>query len=861
MTHTRRSLLVGFSLFGLMADAHARSVIRPENANVTPPASSVLAVSVGALTASGVVIQQLPAGTAFVPGTGPADYFAIDARGTLSVSKAGDSANLGSGTYDLPVQGGGTYYSAIRVTVEADTFDVDTDAAFTAAEAATASSLTTDWTIALPPGVWLGARAFTRKYDGTLDNPNFGIGAANLIARTRTLDRNAKATARGGSLTVKSRGDRTSGFAAANRATGAFGPLVLERIDHRLVPNVDAYNAKFTNVATPFIWTPTVDAQGAVTGVASVQQVGVGYLASPHERRAYVSKKVGNTPVTISQGSPAVIGWTQHGLAANTAVTFNSAGQIPDVKSTLPAGIRASVNYYVKTVLDANAFTISATVGGAAIATTSAGSGTFLASAGIGFEGWFDVDDDGRLTTESPLTIVTAGSGHTPATAFSHYPLSETTQRALCQSNNLASRATQFQVLADSSGNVGDIAFNGCGFGTGSSGASDVRVLTGAFIRNANRAYFHDCVVNGYFVAFDIGFANDCEIARTFAVRGSNDFIDEYPAVASSNLSASQIANGSRVRIYGNGVTRMLDIHEHSNEHADFHQVAAPNDIPKVRDFCVVGNYLWGAASIRSFSNQGEMNSLMGDLDQRQYIAGNFMLFNTPNGAQLANARSVATAQYAFNTLIRFMSESIDDRGYANGFNGSVEPWVRYRGAYSAALAYALGQVVLYNGGYYQVSASAGAPAGNRPDTAGSTVWVAWSGFEMDISGNILGAIWEHATLGGTIRAADPATPDGFITAQNGSAAYSGVPFRYRAQNNAYVNAYTPNGGSGTSYPEVFSGGTAFFETFDPQTGFNGYGHKVRQSALAEMIADIDAAFTPKPGTIAAGRGHTALPA
>ena len=115
--------------------------------------------------------------------------------------------------------------------------------------------------------------------------------------------------------------------------------------------------------------------------------------------------------------------------------------------------------------------------------------------------------------------------------------------------------------------------------------------------------------------------------------------------------------------------------------------------------------------------------------------------------------------------------------------------------------------------------------------------------------------------LGGTIRAADPTTPDGFITAQNGSAAYSGVAVRDRAQNNAYVNAYTPNGGSGTSYPEVFSGGTAFFETFDPQTGFNGYGHKVRQSALAEMIADIDAAFTPKPGTIAAGRGHTALPA
>jgi len=73
--------------------------------------------------------------------------------------------------------------------------------------------------------------------------------------------------------------------------------------------------------------------------------------------------------VTISNATPGVVTWTGHGLAANTAVVFTTTG-------ALPAGLTAGTTYYVKTVLTADTFTVSATAGGAAIDTTDAGSGT-----------------------------------------------------------------------------------------------------------------------------------------------------------------------------------------------------------------------------------------------------------------------------------------------------------------------------------------------------------------------------------------------------------------------------------------------------------------------------------------------------
>jgi hypothetical protein len=86
---------------------------------------------------------------------------------------------------------------------------------------------------------------------------------------------------------------------------------------------------------------------------------------------------VRSATVTISNAAPGVVTWTAHNLKTNDPVYFTTTGG-------LPAGLTASsgasfTTYYVKTVLGANTFTVSATPGGAVINTSSSGSGTHTA--------------------------------------------------------------------------------------------------------------------------------------------------------------------------------------------------------------------------------------------------------------------------------------------------------------------------------------------------------------------------------------------------------------------------------------------------------------------------------------------------
>ena len=79
--------------------------------------------------------------------------------------------------------------------------------------------------------------------------------------------------------------------------------------------------------------------------------------------------------VTISVGTPGVVSWTGHGLRAGQPVVFRTTG-------ALPTGLTAGTVYYASaTGLTTNAFSVSATVGGAAIATTAAGTGTHTVTA------------------------------------------------------------------------------------------------------------------------------------------------------------------------------------------------------------------------------------------------------------------------------------------------------------------------------------------------------------------------------------------------------------------------------------------------------------------------------------------------
>lgn len=63
-----------------------------------------------------------------------------------------------------------------------------------------------------------------------------------------------------------------------------------------------------------------------------------------------------------------LVGVTSHGFAVNDVVSF------PTVVTT--TGLTVNTRYYVKTVPDANSFTVSDTVGGSTVALTTNGSGT-----------------------------------------------------------------------------------------------------------------------------------------------------------------------------------------------------------------------------------------------------------------------------------------------------------------------------------------------------------------------------------------------------------------------------------------------------------------------------------------------------
>ena len=79
--------------------------------------------------------------------------------------------------------------------------------------------------------------------------------------------------------------------------------------------------------------------------------------------------------VTISNASPAVVTWNNHGLSAGASVVFSTTG-------TLPTGLTAGTTYYVVAAgLTANSFSVSASPGGAAVNTTGAGTGTHTATA------------------------------------------------------------------------------------------------------------------------------------------------------------------------------------------------------------------------------------------------------------------------------------------------------------------------------------------------------------------------------------------------------------------------------------------------------------------------------------------------
>lgn len=85
--------------------------------------------------------------------------------------------------------------------------------------------------------------------------------------------------------------------------------------------------------------------------------------------------------ITITNASPGVITWPLHGLFIGQPIQMTTTG-------ALPTGFTSGTVYYVQSTPTVNTFTLSATHGGAAINTSSAGSGVHAGfcdvAAGIG---------------------------------------------------------------------------------------------------------------------------------------------------------------------------------------------------------------------------------------------------------------------------------------------------------------------------------------------------------------------------------------------------------------------------------------------------------------------------------------------
>ncbi len=83
------------------------------------------------------------------------------------------------------------------------------------------------------------------------------------------------------------------------------------------------------------------------------------------------TEQTAGTTVTISNASPGVISWTEHGLPNGSSLKLSTTG-------ALPTGLTVGTTYYVVGAA-ANTFNLAATLGGTAINTSSAGSGVHTA--------------------------------------------------------------------------------------------------------------------------------------------------------------------------------------------------------------------------------------------------------------------------------------------------------------------------------------------------------------------------------------------------------------------------------------------------------------------------------------------------
>lgn len=129
---------------------------------------------------------------------------------------------------------------------------------------------------------------------------------------------------------------------------------------------------KFYYVSSAWLPDPADPAGRLIIGLSNVTPAGC-ILADGTAQSRTISlllfqALVRSATITVTIASPGVVTWTAHALRVNDPVIFTTTG-------ALPTGITAGTTYYVRTVVNANSFQISASAGGSVINTSGSQSG------------------------------------------------------------------------------------------------------------------------------------------------------------------------------------------------------------------------------------------------------------------------------------------------------------------------------------------------------------------------------------------------------------------------------------------------------------------------------------------------------
>lgn len=191
----------------------------------------------------------------------------------------------------------------------------------------------------------------------TLTTPNLNVATATTVNKWTFTAPTTSATLTAGADNVVYTGPAASKTLAANDLSNVTLSQDCTN-SNAVITCAKTNNVAFTAYATAAI--------GQLPGTATNDNANAGNDGEFVNADANAA----SATVTISNASPAVITWTGHGLKAGATVNFTTTG-------ALPTGLSVGTNYWVIAAgLTANTFEVSTSPFGAAVNTSSAGSGT-----------------------------------------------------------------------------------------------------------------------------------------------------------------------------------------------------------------------------------------------------------------------------------------------------------------------------------------------------------------------------------------------------------------------------------------------------------------------------------------------------